>query len=105
MATWKCVHIGNSRNSFAQRQQLFKTFTRFTSQHGAVPAGFGVFCIHDGNADTVHWYFSPEAGELANHFNAQPCPPPPPVDGLEFILGSPDSMERHFPSKVAGTDP
>ena len=97
---WKRLRVTNTRNSHAQRQQLIKLYALLKQKLHNVPHGLCVYCLHDEVINTVSWYFSPEAAELANHFGAVPCEKPAAVDGLEVLVGDLACTEIHFPSAL-----
>ena len=64
---------------------------------GGHPKGMAAFSIMDRGTGEVTWFFTPEAGDLAKAFEAEPCQKPTPMPGLALAVGNDGSWEEHFP--------
>ncbi len=98
MSTWFSLPLGDGMMAPDMFDQIRAAFApRFEKAGG--PTGMAIFTRYDSE-DRLHCevtaYFSPEAAEIAKHFDAEPCSKPL-RKGLGLLAGNPSCWAILFP--------
>lgn len=101
MASWHSKDVGDGLSALGPSSRLHEAFIALVKA-GHTPPGIGVFSRYDLRANTVTWYFSPDAELLAKSFGASPCEKPTPNKGFALSVGDSRSWEIHFPGYLSG---
>lgn len=95
--TWFSKDIGGKIDATEDYDYLKNQFfTAFVA--AGKPEGMAVFEYYDNTFDIVTLYFTPNAKELAEHFEAIPSEKPSQSKDLTMIVGAYGSFEYYYSS-------
>ena len=102
MNSWHRKNMGDGIAARHEEERLFKAFQNFVS-NGVFP-NISVFFRRDLETNVVTWWFSPEASELAQNFEAQSCEKPLPEGAFGLLVGDNNALKNYFPEYIADLD-